>query len=177
MTNTYCMCTLLRYSWWWTVDLSETLALIIRIHIYIYIDMDKQLLNFPALFSVCCGQSVTGTGLSPVTSSFPCQYRSAVAPSIQFSFHERSVMLPINNIFKPHLYVTSGRWKRDLCSSSKHYGRYVRLRILCIQSTCHEENCSELPSFENSYIWSERKIVLAVIYTVSPAAQKRYINI
>jgi len=24
MTNTYCMYTVLRYFWWWTVDLSET---------------------------------------------------------------------------------------------------------------------------------------------------------
>jgi len=24
MTNTYCVYTVLRYSWWWTVDFSET---------------------------------------------------------------------------------------------------------------------------------------------------------
>jgi len=24
MTNTYCVYTVLRYSWWWTLDLSET---------------------------------------------------------------------------------------------------------------------------------------------------------
>jgi hypothetical protein len=84
------------------------------------------------------------------------------------------VMLPINYIFKPHLFVTSGRWKRDLFSSSKHYDRYVRLHIVCIQITCHEENCFELPSFGNAYIWSDRKGGLGVIYTVSSATPKGY---
>jgi hypothetical protein len=33
MTNTYCVCTLLRYSWWCTVDLSETCRVRSQIHL------------------------------------------------------------------------------------------------------------------------------------------------
>jgi len=31
MTNTYCVYTVLRYSWWWTVDLSETCRVLYQI--------------------------------------------------------------------------------------------------------------------------------------------------
>jgi len=31
MTNTYCMYTVLRYSWWWTVDLPETCRVLYQI--------------------------------------------------------------------------------------------------------------------------------------------------
>jgi len=30
MANTYCMYTVLRHSWWWTVDLSETCSVLIK---------------------------------------------------------------------------------------------------------------------------------------------------
>jgi len=32
MTNTYCLYTVLRYSWWWTVDLSETCRVLYQIN-------------------------------------------------------------------------------------------------------------------------------------------------
>jgi len=31
MTNTYCVYTVLRYSWWWRVDLSETFRVLYQI--------------------------------------------------------------------------------------------------------------------------------------------------
>jgi len=31
MTNTYCVYTVLRYSWWWTVDMSETRRVLYQI--------------------------------------------------------------------------------------------------------------------------------------------------
>jgi len=33
MTNTYCMYTVLRYSWWWTVDLSKTCRVLCQINV------------------------------------------------------------------------------------------------------------------------------------------------
>jgi hypothetical protein len=33
MTNTYCVYTVLRYSWWWTVDLSETCTVLYEINL------------------------------------------------------------------------------------------------------------------------------------------------
>jgi len=33
MTNTYCMYTVLRYSWWWTVDLSKTCRVLYQINL------------------------------------------------------------------------------------------------------------------------------------------------
>ena len=33
MTNTYCVYTVLRYSWWWTVDLSETCRVLYQINL------------------------------------------------------------------------------------------------------------------------------------------------
>jgi len=33
MTNTYCVYTVLRYSWWWTVDLSETFRVLYQINL------------------------------------------------------------------------------------------------------------------------------------------------
>ena len=33
MTNTYCVYTVLRYSWWWTVDLSETHRVLYQINL------------------------------------------------------------------------------------------------------------------------------------------------
>jgi len=33
ITNTYCVCTVLRYSWWWTVDLSETCGVLYQINL------------------------------------------------------------------------------------------------------------------------------------------------
>ena len=33
MTNTYCVYTVLRYSWWWTVDLSETWRVLYQINL------------------------------------------------------------------------------------------------------------------------------------------------
>jgi hypothetical protein len=33
MTNTYCVCTVSRYSWWWTVDISETCRLLYQINL------------------------------------------------------------------------------------------------------------------------------------------------
>ena len=35
MTNTYCVYTVLRYSWWWTVDMSETCRVLYRINLEI----------------------------------------------------------------------------------------------------------------------------------------------
>jgi len=32
MTNTYCVYTVLRYSWWWTVDMSETCRVLYQIN-------------------------------------------------------------------------------------------------------------------------------------------------
>jgi hypothetical protein len=32
-TNTHCVCTVLRYSWWWTVDLSETCRVLYQINL------------------------------------------------------------------------------------------------------------------------------------------------
>ena len=33
MTNTYCVYTVLRYSWWWTVDMSETCRVLYQINL------------------------------------------------------------------------------------------------------------------------------------------------
>ena len=33
MTNTYCVYTVLRYSWWWTMDLSETCSVLYQINV------------------------------------------------------------------------------------------------------------------------------------------------
>ena len=33
MTNTYCVYTVLRYSWWWTVDISETCRVLYQINV------------------------------------------------------------------------------------------------------------------------------------------------
>ena len=33
MTNTYCLYTVMRYSWWWTVDLSETCRVLYKINL------------------------------------------------------------------------------------------------------------------------------------------------
>jgi hypothetical protein len=98
----------------------------IYIYIYIYINMNKQLLNFPSLFSVCIGKVAPGHVYLPSRQVSPV---SIIPPLLQahlLFLPSTYVTLPINHIFKPHLFVTSGRWKKGLFSCSKHYVRYVR---------------------------------------------------
>ena len=98
MTNTYCVCTVLRYSWWWTVDLSETCRVLYQINSIIVHLVGFHYKNTKENLCLCEQYMLSPWTVHVITVK--CQISHAYYHSFDLAYSWSIRMLPVNSTFK-----------------------------------------------------------------------------